>query len=53
MPEKSVREISALEYAKLKDLSLTYVYIRLRLGKIPGARMVDGQWRIQVIEAEK
>lgn len=42
-----MREVTAIDYARLKGQSLNWVYVQCRLGKLP-ARRVDGQWRIAV-----
>lgn len=42
------RELTALEYARGRDVTLDWVYRLARQGKIPGARRKDGQWAIPV-----
>ena len=42
------RELTALEYARERDVTLDWVYRLARQGKIPGARRIDGQWAIPV-----
>jgi hypothetical protein len=43
---KTPRELTALEYAKERGVSLDWIYKQARQGKIPGARRIDGRWAI-------
>lgn len=47
MKTKSVHEVTALQYAIDKKLSLCWVYMQCRLGRLP-ARHEGRQWRITV-----
>ena len=49
------RELSPVQYARLRGLSLNYVYSLLWLGVLPAAK-VDGRWLIDadaVLERQK
>ena len=42
----STDELSALNAAREYEVALNYVYILCRLGRLEGARKIDGVWRI-------
>ncbi len=47
------QNLSPVEFCKRSGLSLGHVYQLLRLGRLEGARKVEGEWRIPAVELER
>lgn len=49
----SERAVSVAEFCKFTGHSPQHVYSQLRVGRIPGAQRIDGEWSIPLAEAKK
>lgn len=49
----SERIVSVAEFSRLTGYTPQHVYLQLRVGRIPGAQRIDGEWSIPLAEAKR